>query len=156
MAIQVSTKFKERILGPESFPQIFNGGCIRVYSGAQPVTADAAATGTLLATVSNDGIAWTPGATGAGLVFVASGPWVTKDPARTWKMLGSAVGTAGWFRLVGPVADPGTLSYSVPRIDGSIGVAGSGAELVLSTTAVSVGSTLEIQQFAYTIPPVIG
>lgn len=154
MALQVSTKFKERILGPESFANIFDYGRILVYSGSQPPTADIGATGTLLGEITADGLPW---AAGGGLLFEQAGPWVSKLRTQPWRYVGIAAGTAGWFRLVGRYADAGVLTYQLPRIDGAISdTLGAGVEMVFAENVVTTTTSFYLQQFLYTIPPILG
>ena len=144
--LQVSTKFKELILGSSSFASIFNNGRILVYSGAQPASANFEPTGTLLAEISTNGTPWAVnGAGGGGLQFAQSGAYVLA--ASPWRMRVVADGTAGWFRLYGPALDPDELSYAWPRIDGAIG-----SELILENPALVAGQSIPVQQFTYTIP----
>jgi hypothetical protein len=145
VTLQVSTKFKELILGPTSFADIFAYGKIRVYSGVQPASADLAPTGTLLAEVTEDGA-------GGGLIFTQFGPYVVKSLSQDWRMLVSVSGLAGWFRLVGAAADTGEPTYFLPRIDGSIGE--SGADFTVAESTLTAGQSIAVQQFSYTIPPI--
>lgn len=156
MSLMVSTKFKELILGPAAFASIFNNGRILVFSGPPPASADYPVQGVLLAQVTRDGLPWSPdGAGGAGLGFLQSGALVGKDPAQTWRLTASAAGVAGWFRLVGASADNGELSFNAPRIDGVVSNGGT-AQLMLGNTTLTIGQTIDIPQFLYTIPPVPG
>lgn len=152
MTLRVSTKFKELLIGPTAFESIFNGGRILVYSGTQPVNADLAAEGTLLGQITNEGQAWTPGGSAGGLQFSRSGAWVTQGVGQDWRLVVSASGTAGWFRLVGPDNDAGGTTYAVPRIDGVVGSNGA-TELTLDSTALTAGQSITVQQFLYTLPP---
>lgn len=154
MTARMSTNFKERLLGGESFADIFDGGRICIYSGDQPATADAAVTGALLAQVTEDGVPWGPGGI-AGLRFAVSGEYVVKDPTQLWQLLGEAVGTAGWFRLQGPGADDGDLSYSAPRLDGTVGPAG-GVELRVESTSITAATSAPLQQFLFSFYPPSG
>lgn len=52
MTVRLSTGLRNLLAGGAGFGQIFNKGRIEIYTGAQPATADAAVTGTLLGTVS--------------------------------------------------------------------------------------------------------
>lgn len=156
MALQVSTRFKELLFGGTAFADIFRDGVIYVYSGAQPATADAAATGTLLARVTSGGGLFTPGSPLNGLRFSMAGPFVIKDPIQDWTLTGLALGTAGWFRLMANQLDPNGLSYNYPRIDGNIGSSDSGAVLRLSSVIIENAQEVQIQQFILTIPPIIG
>jgi hypothetical protein len=105
---------------------------MKIYTGAQPATADTAAAGTLLATVAMTDPSFT---TASGGTITAGDP-----PAVT----GAAAGTAGWFRL----AD----STGATVMDGSVTATGGGGDLTLSTTTISVGVTVDITAFSVTIP----
>ena len=152
MTLRVSTRYKEMILGPNAFEDIFDGGRILVYSGTQPGSANNAATGTLLAQVTNLGLLWSPGGSSAGLNFSRDGAWVLASPSQSWRLLVSVAGTAGWFRLVGPAADDGSASFVLPRIDGAIAASGA-AEMLLSDTALVSGASMPVQQFLFSLPP---
>lgn len=150
--IRLSTGYKTRILGPTSFVDIFRFGVIRVYSGAAPLTANDAVTGTLLGSVTTDGITWLPnGAGGGGLLFEQIGEFVVRKQDQDWMLIGAAAGTMAWFRLFAAAQDDGAASISAPRIDGTIGVGGSGADLVVPSTTLSVSQTVPVQQFTYSL-----
>ena len=57
MTIRQSTGLRNCLSGNEGFAKAFKNGEIRIYTGTQPATADAAATGTLLGVVTKDGSA---------------------------------------------------------------------------------------------------
>lgn len=50
--LRFSTGLRNNLAGNKGFASTFNNGSINIYSGTQPATADSAATGTLLGTVS--------------------------------------------------------------------------------------------------------
>lgn len=56
MALKVSTGLRNIMLGSNSMREIFNEGCSKLllYSGAAPANADAAVTGTLLCSITNN------------------------------------------------------------------------------------------------------
>jgi hypothetical protein len=56
MAIRVSTGTRNQMLGYKNLRDIFDGCYLKIYSGTIPDTADAAVTGTLLATITNASI----------------------------------------------------------------------------------------------------
>lgn len=121
-----------------------NLGFINIYSGPQPLTADAAATGTLLGTVSVN-------AGGTGLTFDASvGGTISKAAAETWKFLGLAAGTAGWFRFYPAAGNPANNSSTEARLDGSCG--SSGADMNLTNIAITVGAPNTVDVFQFTMP----
>lgn len=152
MALQLSNGAKERAAA--SFAQAFERGHIQIYSGAQPETADLAATGTLLARVTLNGVPI--GGVNPGLFFQVEGPYVVKPPLAVWRIVVAVSGTAGWWRLVTP-ADTGGPSYVYPRVDGAIGtVPGAGPEMILPSLSLVAGNSHNLDSFFYTIPPLIG
>lgn len=98
---------------------------LKVYSGAKPASTTTAATGTLLADVVLPDPAFSAGAAGVQLLA---------DPG---PVSGLANGTPGWYRI----AD----SNGVGRIDGTVGVAGSGADLIVSAATIATGVSFDVQ-----------
>ena len=119
-------------------------GKIAIYSGPQPLTADAAATGTLLGTVSVDG-----GSTGLTFDNAVNGT-LSKAAAEDWKFIGLAAGTAGYGRFYPAGGNPATPSSSEARIDFSI--ATSGGDVNMTNVSVSVGTPNSIDLFVFTLP----
>lgn len=149
--IRLSTRLRDNLAGATGFSTTFANGVIEIYTGAQPATADAAVTGTLLGTVTLNSGAFTPGVATNGLTFAAaSGGAVSKSGV--WSFNGVAVGTAGWFRLKGNAVDAGGVSTVLPRLDGSVAV--SGADLNLSNIAITIGAPVTVDTFTVTIPAV--
>lgn len=129
--IKTSTGLAAYLAVTGSMKDAFDGGSIKVFSGAAPDDADAAETGTLLWEIKKD-----DGAGGVeGLAFqaTAEGRALVKPPADTWGGATDA-GTAGYFRLVGST-DDGTESTSQPRIQGEVGSV-AGSDLYMSTTTL--------------------
>lgn len=149
MTLQVSNAHKAAIA--QLFVTLYAGGVIRVMSGSQPATADAAQTGTLLGVVTLNG---TPN---AGLTFAADGPFVGKPLGVQWRLTAVTSGNAGWWRLVSSPGDDGGASYSSRRVDGAIGTTpSSGAELILPSLGLVAGQQYPLESFLFTIPPIIG
>jgi len=134
-----------------SLKDIMRNGVLKIYSGSQPALGDTAYSGTLLCTITESSGAFTPGSEANGLEFgdEASG-YVEKCTDETWSGAASATGTAGWFRFYANATDAGALSTTLPRIDGSIGT--SGADLNMSSTAITSGATYTIDSFKLTLP----
>ena len=254
MTLRISTGLRNAIANSLGFGGAMNKGFINIYSGAQPANADAAATGTLLATVSSSSLtptyetqasqtitlAGTSGSVNtvtvgtfniipdgavpfridlattasdladainqagiytataaAAVVTIKPRPGVgashntyivattvttmtatsggnmtggvnsanglfylppnagtiSKATSQIWSFNGLAIGTAGWFRAVGALSDPGTINSTAPyyaRMDGSIGT--SGSNLNLSNISITVGSPATNDSFEFTIP----
>lgn len=83
-----------------------------------------------------------------GLQFSTAGVVLSKYG--TWSGVNVATGTAGWFRLLASVADAGGASTTLFRIDGNIST--TGANMNLSSTSLTLGATLTIDQFDITLP----
>ena len=150
MTVKLSTGFRNALLNNQGFSEIFSAGVIAVYSGAQPASADNAATGTLLGYITKDGGAFVPGSPTNGLNWGAAAGGVIGKNADNWRLAGAAAGTAGWFRLMGNAADNGRASTTLPRIDGA--VATSGGEINLTSLSIDIGSVTTIDTFTYAIP----
>ncbi|HWD83315.1 MAG TPA: hypothetical protein VG497_30655 [Kribbella sp.] len=110
------------------------GGKIRIYSGAQPAGPDTAiGAQVLLAELTMDATA----AFGAAVNGVK-----TLDTTPVLSTSGLAAGTAAWFRMLD--------SNNVAVLDGSAGT--SGTDLILNTTTISVGVTVEVTAGTITMP----
>lgn len=106
-------------------------GTLKVYTGTQPATADTAASGTLLATVTLADPAF-----GAASARTAN----ATDPAA---VTASGTGTAGWFR----VED----SNAATVYDGAVTATGGGGELELQTTSLTAGVTVDITALSVSV-----
>lgn len=86
-----------------------------------------------------------------GLWFEAAAAGIlAKRSAQVWSGVAAASGSAGWFRLKGPIADGDASSTTLMRLDGSI--ATSGGNLTMSPTTMTVGATQTLASFNPTIP----
>lgn len=109
-------------------------GQIVVRTGAQPATANDAATGTILATFTLNDPAFGVAANGVKTLDV--------DPVIT--ATGVAAGTAGWARAVD--------SAGATVFDGSVSASGGGGDFIMSTTTVSVGLEITLTAGSMTQP----
>ncbi len=134
--------------GADGLRGIFYNGVIRVYSGAQPASADAAPTGTLLGSITKDGAAFVEGVATNGLTLGAPVGRTVSKSTDVWKFTGVAAGTMGWFRLQANAVDDDSVSTSLSRIDGSIGIT-SGDMRVTSVTS-AIGSTATVDTLTIT------
>jgi hypothetical protein len=134
--------------GPNGLKGLMDGGVIMVYSGAQPVNADAAITGTLLGKITKDGAAFAEGTLTNGLTLAApSGRTVSKS-TDVWKYTGSAAGTMGWARFQANAIDDDSLSTALVRIDMSVGI--TSGDLRMTSVTSAIGSTATIDTFTIT------
>jgi hypothetical protein len=142
MAIRLSTGAQNGLAGSLGIKDLFNNGFIGVFSGGQPVDANQAETGILLATISaNSGTTGVPlGTAGAGQISKAATPW---------SGLCVVAGVAGWFRFYDANMTTGSNGTAV-RMDGNIGV--SGSDMVMSNTNMVLGATTTIDQAAFVVP----
>src|SRR5574340_442047 len=73
MTIRLSTGFRNHVLQHSSFKRTLQGGKLEIYSGSQPSSADAAPTGTLLATITSASGAHTNEVKASGTVTLTGG-----------------------------------------------------------------------------------
>lgn len=73
MTFRLSTGARNALLGAQGLAGIFQKCKIDIYSGTQPLTADAAATGTLLGTVTLGSGAYTPETQATGTITLTGG-----------------------------------------------------------------------------------
>jgi len=140
MAIKINTAlqnaFLDRTLGNPgaSPPGVFDGGALEIYDGVQPTDANTAVGAQVL-------LASLPLATPA---FNAAASGTAAIPAPIQDAAANAGGTASWFRL----RDSGDTM----RIDGDVGVTGSGAALELSTTTIVFQGVVTVTALSLTHP----
>lgn len=141
MAEKMSTGLCNQLLDTASLKDVFandSGPFLNIYDGTPPTTADAAATGTLLCTVSTN-------SSGSPLNWDAAGSTqggvMPKASADTWSGTNLADGNASYYRYVG-ASDDGSASTTQPRIQGTIGV--GGADMNLGTVALVNGATFTV------------
>jgi hypothetical protein len=108
-------------------------GVVEIRSGSQPATAQDAATGTLLATVTLSDPAF--GSSSTGTASLAGVPL---------SGAGVANGTAGWARFKD--SDGNVV------MDGSVTATGGGGQIELATTTISTGLTVQITSLTYSTP----
>lgn len=115
----------------DSIGDDFNGATLKIYTGSQPA-AGAAATGTLLVTITLPGDAMAAASAGAA------------SKSGTWSGTAGNTGTAGWFRIESAA---GTRWY-----DGAVTGTGGGGEIELSSTSITSGQVITITSFTVTQP----
>lgn len=116
--IRMSTGLRDAVVSNYGVAAMLTGGLIKLYSGSQPSSADAPASGTLLGAVTQNGYAIGSGNEGLVLTFgPVAGQVVNFED---WVFKGLGAGEIGWWRFEGPEeseideGDP----YSIVRLDG--------------------------------------
>lgn len=155
MAEKMSTGFRDKTNTTGSVKAVMANGCIDIYSGSQPATADAAESGILLVRLTKDAGVFTPGVATNGLNMGDSSAGVlSKAAGEVWKGIGTAEAgegvQAGWFRWR-ENGDTGGASTSFARVDGAVGST-TAFELRLSNTVIAAGVPVEITTFTFTKP----
>ena len=133
-----------------AFVDLFRNCIVDVFTGSQPVSADAAETGSKLVSITLSSGPFTGGSAENGINFgeVASGV-LHKEAGEVWSGLGLVAGTAGWFRFY---ANDYVLGASVTAIRMDGGVATSGSQFNLSNTYITVGGTTTVDSVSLTLP----
>lgn len=111
-------------------------GRINFYTGAQPASADAAPTGTLLATSVLPADAFAPAAAGLAAANAIASIAV------------AASGTVGWFRVY-KAADGAGASTTLKRMDGSVTATGGGGDMTFDNVAWVAGGLEAISSFTF-------
>ena len=128
MAIQLSTAVRNgRLNAIET--AVGSSALLEIYTGDQPANCATAASGTLLATISLPAT-WMAAASGG-----------SEGLSGTWAGTVSAAGTAGYFRIYDST---GTTCH----MQGTVGT--SGADLNLSSVALTVSQPVSITSFTLT------
>jgi hypothetical protein len=137
-----------------SFLDLFENGVLAIYSGAQPASADAAENGTLLILITVGSGSFAGGQPVNGLNFQNPAVvGVLSKNAAVWSGNGAATGTAAWFRFYSNGYNTGAdAGLAWNRFDGSIGISGSGADLIVATTAIAQGAPYTVDAFTMTLP----
>lgn len=140
-----STGLRNGMLSGLSLKAALDGGSLRLFSGPVPATADAAATGTVLMSLTVGG----NGTTGLTFGSAADGV-ISKSGAEVWAT--SAVGTSGTishFRFVSST-DSGGDSTTEARIQGTVGIVGT--DMVLTSPEVTAGQPWTLNYFNVALP----
>lgn len=141
--IKLSTGLKTAVMGVYGFRSMMNLGVIEVRSGAQPVMADDAPSGTLLARITQGGAEFVPGVSGGLEIQNVAG---TLHKVGEWRLVGVASGVAGWWRWKWNAADDDGVSAFYPRVDGA-----AGESLVLTAAEIAPATDIEIVEFNFSI-----
>ena len=129
MALTISTTLANALAAAAATAHGTNT-VLEIRSGAKPANADAAASGTLLCSVTIAG-AWTA----TGNAIAAADP-AAANPA--------ASGTAAHFRL--------KTSGGATLLDGTVTATGGGGDLTLGSTTITTGVPVDLGVPSFTVP----
>ena len=119
---------------------------LRIFSGPEPLTADAAITNeTLLVAIQVNG--------GGGMQFAFAGEGtIMKDIDQSWLGNVVATGTPTYYRLC-PMSDDNTASTTAVRVQGSVGTTG---DLKLGAATLATGNPQSIDFYQLRLPQYLG
>ena len=150
MALRLSTGLRNMLLGTSCFKTILQNGVIRIFPGVQPASADDGEGASPLLEITVSSGAFTPGTATNGLNFAAPAAGAcAKASGEVWSGAAATSGTAGWFRFYANDRAAGADTTHA-RFDGSVST--SGAQLNMSSTAITAGATTTIDSFVVTMP----
>lgn len=144
MTLKVSTGLRNKLLDTGSLATLMAGGLIKIYSGYPPASADDAASGSLLCTISLNSTG-----TGVNMASTATGGVLAKSTSETWSGVVALSGAATYYRHVA-ASDTGASSTTQARLQGEIATAG--AELNLSSTTLTSGATQTVDYYSVALP----
>lgn len=155
MAIRLSTGLANALggggAGDGSVKDVLANAVGAVYTGGQPVNADAAETGTLLGYITKGGGAFSAGSATNGLNWDTFVDGVGQKPtAEEWAIIPVASGTAGYIRVYDNAMVTGA-STTAKRFDMSCGV-GTGDAQWAPTAVLAGGIKNVINSFALRVP----
>jgi hypothetical protein len=121
----------------------WDSAILEIRSGTRAATADAAPTGTLLASMTLPADAM---AAASALTLAKSGTWSDTSADA------GAPTTATWFRIKRS-GDLGTLNTTDKRIDGDISTVAAGTgDMQLVTTSITATQPVEVTTYQHSLP----
>ena len=145
MGMKISTGLAKAMLDTGSLRTNLTGMKLKIYSGTEPVSADASlGAAVLLVTISDAG-----GADPLDFEVAAVGNVIEKDAAQVWQGTNVASGTASFCRLE-LASDTGGATSSEIRVQGDVGVAGK--FLNLSSTVLTAAAVQVVDYMSITMP----
>jgi hypothetical protein len=149
MAIRLSSALRDAVMLEYGLGLLLQYGHIQLRTGTQPASADAAATGDLLAVITQNGLPVpTLGNNAGGLLLQGSSTPGQLMKRGTWIMNASGIGAFGWWRWVVLGDNADALSTTARRMDGLAGESFDPDEL----PAMLPGVTATISDFSLLFP----
>ena len=142
---KISTGLRNHLLTGDDLAAALNGGVIRMYSGTEPATADAAiGAASLMVTISNNGAG-----TGINFETTPANGILSKATAEVW--LGTLVASGNYsFYRFSALADAGAESTTEKRVQGTIGILNQ--DLLVSSVSKTIGDEQRIDSYAIGMP----
>lgn len=145
MTMKISTGLAKSMLDTASFKGSLSGMKLKIYSGTEPATADAAlGAAVLLVTISDNG-----GAGALSFEAAAVGNVLEKLASQTWSGTVASSGTASFCRLE-LASDTGASSSTEVRVQGDVGLAGK--FLNLSSVSLTAAAVQVVDFLSITMP----
>lgn len=135
MALDTRIDNTAAIAACDAIVDLLDGGSIKIYTGTAPTDVDAAATGTLLGTLTLGTPAF------GNAVDAAPGATATAN-AITGDTSADATGTAGYFRAA--------TSGGQDRVQGTCGT--SDADMILNSVSITAGAAIDATSWTVTMP----
>lgn len=140
MSWNLSEDFQESLLNVASYKTTIAAGFIKIYTSPMPTTADDAATGTLLATITDGGLTVTPGTATNGLNVELTGQTLGIASGEDWFGTAVATGTAYWGRWFANAAGTAVLKDGLVSTTAGGDIVMEGGRNVVSGAPVSITS----------------
>lgn len=129
MTVHIATATRNAMLDAVSTKiDAGSAGYLEIRTGSQPATANTAASGTLLVTITLKDPCVASGASSGTLTIDVSGTAPSGTAGNT--------GTAGWGRVYDSAANA--------IFDGSVTASGGGGEFIISSTSITSGQTVTL------------
>jgi len=119
----------------DGWDTVFTTPIMEIRDGTRPTDADQADVGSLLCVVDLPDTSY----------FAAAANGV-KLKAGTWAGTVASSGTPTWFRIMNS-ADDGSISTTLPRIDGDVGLSGGGGDIVFEESSFTYDDEINIASF---------
>ena len=149
MTIRLSSGLRDAVITNYGLGRSLQLGHIRFYTGNQPASADAAATGALVGVVTASGLPVPTGQdSNAGLRFALGRGAGTLTSLGDWVVRVMAPTPPGWWRFVGRDPDDGMASTQLPRLDGLV----DGDGLAIDLAGWASGALIPVSGFLMTLP----
>lgn len=149
----VSTQLASLMLA--AAPSALQFGCIEIYDGDKPLSANESPPGTLLGRITRDGGPWVAGQAANGLTWDNLNGVIAKPFDHVWILRGLATGNATWFRIKGNAPDAGDFSLALPRLDGTIQVDSyqgpESFDFYMPTLQITPATLRTINEFAFNL-----